>query len=61
MSKHIEGMIEKHQFSVYHFICVSEENKIRAACHQYYVEKKAIALTAQASDSDGHRSVFWHR
>lgn len=63
-----EGMLEKQRLLdiIRHFICFSndkdstEKIKILAGYHQYYAVKKAVATTAEATETNGKGGVFWH-
>lgn len=56
------GLFDKARFLdvIKNFILFTNEAKIKAAYHQYYGMKKAIASTTRAIDSDGRAGVIWH-
>ena len=61
-----EGIFEQKRFLdiVKNFICFSNDGltkvKILAGYHQYFAVRKAIASTANATETDGKGGVFWH-
>ena len=57
-----EGMLDKVRFLdiIRNFICFSGEAKILGAYHQYFAVRKAAALAANATTTDGKGGVFWH-
>jgi len=59
----IEGMFDKARLLdiIKNFICFSgADAKILGAYHQYFAVKKAVASTANATQTDGKGGVFWH-
>ena len=58
----IEGMFDKTRFLdiIQNFICFSGDAKILGAYHQYFAVRKAVASTANATETDGKGGVFWH-
>ena len=59
----IEGIFGKARLLdiIKNFICFSgPDAKILGAYHQYFAVKKAVASTANATQTDGKGGVFWH-
>lgn len=56
------GLFEKSRFLdvIKNFTLFTNEAKIKAAYHQYYGMKKAIASATQAMNTDGRAGVIWH-
>ena len=61
-----EGIFERERLLdiLKNFICFSNEGlaqyKILAGYHQYFAVRKAVASTANATETDGKGGVFWH-
>lgn len=58
----IEGIFNKARLLdiIKNFICFSADTKIIGAYHQYFAVRKAVASTANATETDGRGGVFWH-
>ncbi|GHU77306.1 hypothetical protein FACS1894188_11320 [Clostridia bacterium] len=58
----IEGIFDKARLLdiIKNFICFSADTKIIGAYHQYFAVRKAVASTANATETDGRGGVFWH-
>ena len=56
------GLFDKERFLdvIKNFTLFTNEAKIKAAYHQYYGMKKAIASTTRAINTDGRAGVIWH-